>query len=426
MATEIDIDFTYEAREQFIPYHERKERWACIVAHRRAGKTVACINDLVDACIRCGSHNPRMAYITPLYAQAKDVAWVYLKEAIAPLIPYGATINEAELRVDLPNGGRVRLYGSDNYDRMRGIYLDGVVLDEYGDMDPRAWAEVIRPALSDRKGFCTFIGTPKGENAFFDTWLAAQDDPEWFTLMLKASETGIVDAEELIAAKKQMTDDQYRQEYECSFSASVIGSFYGSMIEQADDQGRICSVPHDAGLLVNTAFDLGVSDSTSIWAYQTVGKEIRIINHYEASGHGLEHYAKKLFEWRDQLGYSYDRHWFPHDVEVRELGTGKTRVETLAELGIKASVAPKLSVDDGINAVRCILSRCWFDKEKCAAGVKALRQYRVEYDDKRKTFRKTPLHDWSSHSADAFRYLAVSLKENKMHRPLVYNNAGIV
>ena len=420
------INLGYVSREQFVPYHKRKERWACIVAHRRAGKTVACINDLVDACLRCTEHNPRMAYITPLYAQAKDVAWVYLKEAIAPLIAHGATINEAELRVDLPNGGRVRLYGSDNYDRMRGIYLDAVVLDEYGDMDPRAWPEVIRPALSDRKGSATFIGTPKGENAFFDLWNEAQDDPEWFTLMLKASETGIVDDEELRAAKRQMTNDQYRQEYECSFSASVIGSYYGSMIEAAEEQGRICSVPHEAELQVNTVFDLGISDSTAIWAYQQVGKEIRIINHYEASGHGLAHYAEKLTQWRDELGYRYNRHWFPHDVEVRELGTGKTRVETLKELGISASVAPKLSVDDGINAVRRILSRCWFDKDKCKGGLKALRQYRTEYDDKRKTFRKAPLHDWSSHSADAFRYLAVSLKENKVTKPLVYSNAGIV
>ena len=179
-------------------------------------------------------------------------------------------------------------------------------------------------------------------------------------------------------------------------------------------------------LEVNTAWDLGVSDTTVIWAYQLVGREIRLINHYEASGEGLGHYAEVLHGWRDDLGYRYGSHYLPFDVEVRELGTGKSRLETLRELGIRVSVAPKLPVADGINAVRRILSRCWFDKDKCLDGLRALRQYRTEYDDKRKTFRNTPLHDWASNSADAFRYLAVSLKDRAKAQPLEYNNAGII
>lgn len=403
------VELKYRAREQFIPFHTRTERWSCLVAHRRAGKTVACIHDLVDAALRCKEENPRFAYITPFYAQAKDVAWTYVKEAVGPLMQYGAEVNESELRVDLPNGARLRLYGADNYDRLRGIYLDGVVLDEFADMDPRAWSEVIRPALSDRKGWATFIGTPKGENTFFEIWQDAQDDPDWFSLMLKASDTGLIDKEELNAAKRAMTHEQYRQEYECSFQAAIVGAYYGKLMEDAEAAGRIGPIPVEGAVKVHTVWDLGIGDSTAIWFYQAVGKEVRVIDYYEASGVGLDHYFKVL----EDKDYLYGNHYLPHDVEVRELGTGRSRKETLNDLGIKVKVVKKLSIEDGINAARKILPRCWFDKDKCSTGIKALRQYRTEFDEKRKVFRLRPLHDWSSHAADAFRYLAVSLEDSK-------------
>ena len=404
---EIEIELPYFPREQFEAFHDRKERWACIVAHRRAGKTVACINDLVKGAITCTNQNPRFAYVAPLYAQAKDVAWVYLKEAIGPLIPHGAEINESELRVDLPNGGRVRLYGADNYDRMRGIYLDGLILDEYADMDPRAWSEVLRPALSDRQGWAVFIGTPKGENDFFERWQQANKEDDWFALELRASQTGILPEEELKAAKRDMSFDQYKQEYECSFQAAIQGAYYGREMEAARDEGRVSSVPVENAVPVHTAWDLGIGDSTAIWFFQQVAKEIRLVDFYEASGVGLDHYAKVLQERE----YLYGDHLLPHDADHKELGTGKTRVETLLGLGIRSRIVPKLSRDDGINAARRILSRCWFDDEKCKQGIKALRQYRTEFDEKRKVFRLNPLHDWSSHAADAFRYLAVGLRE---------------
>ena len=403
------VELKYRAREQFIPFHTRTERWSCLVAHRRAGKTLACLYDLVDAALRCKEENPRYAYITPFYAQAKDVAWTYIKEAVGPLMQYGAEVNESELRVDLPNGARLRLYGADNYDRLRGIYLDGVVLDEFADMDPRAWSEVIRPALSDRKGWATFIGTPKGENTFFEIWQDAQDDPDWFSLMLKASDTGLIDKEELNAAKRAMTHEQYRQEYECSFQAAIVGAYYGKLMEDAEAAGRIGPIPVEGAVKVHTVWDLGIGDSTAIWFYQAVGKEVRVIDYYEASGVGLDHYFKVL----EDKDYLYGNHYLPHDVEVRELGTGRSRKETLNDLGIKVKVVKKLSIEDGINAARKILPRCWFDKDKCSTGIKALRQYRTEFDEKRKVFRLRPLHDWSSHAADAFRYLAVSLEDSK-------------
>jgi len=344
----VEIRLAYEAREQFVGYHKRKERWACLVAHRRAGKTVACVFDLVDAALDSKKQNARYAYIAPLYAQAKDVVWSYLKDAVAPLLEYGAVINESELRVDLPNGARVRLYGADNYNRMRGVYFDGVVLDEFADMDPRAWTEVVRPALSDRQGWCTFIGTPKGENKFFEIWEAAQDDDEWFTLMLRASDTGILPDEELAAAKKVQTKALFNQEYECSFQAAIVGAYYGDDMERADKEGRICSVPVDDAFKVHTAWDLGIGDSTAITFFQYAGREVRIIDYYEASGVGLAHYANILQE----KGYFYGEHFLPHDAQARELGTGLTRVEVLASLGVETQVIQNHRVEDGINAVR--------------------------------------------------------------------------
>jgi len=419
-----EIDLGYRPRKQFEPFHARTERWAVIVAHRRAGKTVACIYDLLDAALRCDKPNARFIYLAPFFRQAKDIAWQVLKDAVRPL-GGRVEINESELRVDIGDK-RIRLYGADNFDAMRGIYADGIVLDEYGDMDPRAWPEVIRASLSDRNGWAVFIGTPKGENDFFEKHEEAANDDDWYSAVLKSSETGIIEKAELLEMRKAMTKEQYNQEMECSFKAAIIGSFFGNDLEQAETDGRITGVPLESELDVYTAWDLGIGDATVIWAYQLIGKEIRIINHYEMSGEGLGHYAGVLNGWRDELGYRFKDNFLPHDVEVRELGTGKSRLETLRELGITVKVAPKLSVEDGINAVRRILSRCWFDKEKCAEGLRALRQYRVEYDDKRKTFRKSPLHDWSSHSADAFRYLAVSLPDRAKAKPLTYSNAGII
>lgn len=370
-----------------------------------AGKTVACINDLIRAAITCDKPEPRFAYIAPYYAQAKDVAWAYLKRFTAS-IP-GAVTNEQELRVDLPGGGRVRLYGADNYERLRGIYLDGVIVDEFGDVDPRAWSEVIRPALADRKGWAVFIGTPKGRNHFAEIWNQAQDRPdEWYSLILKASQTGIVDPIELADSRSVMSEDQYNQEFECSFDAAVVGSYYGKLIEKAENEGRIGNVAWEPQIPVQTWWDLGIDDSTAIWFVQILGREIRLIDYYENSGVGLDHYAKVL---KDK-DYVYGQHMLPHDVQVHELSTGKSRFAFLAGLGIRGTVVRKHAVEDGINSVRSILPRCWFDKGKCSRGIEALRQYRQEWDDKQKAFRGRPLHDWSSHAADSFRYGAFSAR----------------
>lgn len=409
------IDCGYRPRAQFSDFHRRTQRFAAIVAHRRAGKTVACVNDLQDGALRCELVRPRFAYISPFLKQSKTVAWDYLKAAMAPLRPLGADTNESELKVDYPNGGQVRLYGADNMDALRGIYLDGVVLDEFADMDPRVWSEVIRPALADRQGWAVFIGTPKGRNAFYDIWKRAQSEPGWFSLMLRASETGLILPSELELARKDLTEDQYAQEFECSFEAAIVGSYYGKLMADAERDKRITGVPYDPAAQVWTAWDLGIRDSTSIWFAQMVGREVHIIDHYEASGVDLGHYAREI----QNRPYSYAGHIVPHDAQAKELGTGKTRLEVLESLGLKnITVAAMHRVEDGINAVRVFLPRCWFDAVKCARGIDALKLYRSEFDDKMQTLKPRPVHDWTSHAADAFRYLAMALDEHADRKTL--------
>jgi phage terminase large subunit len=288
------VSIYYKPRPQFASFHARAERFACIVAHRRAGKTVACVHELLHGATRCEKLRPRFAYLSPFLRQSKQVAWDYLRAAIAPVRTEGATAHETELRVDLPSGAQVRLYGADNPDALRGLYLDGVVLDEYADMDPRVWSEVIRPALADRCGWAAFIGTPRGRNAFFDLWRRAQTEQGWFSLMLKASESGLIPREELDLARRDLTEDQYAQEFECSFEAAVIGAYYGALMRAAEADGRIAGVPYDPAALVWTAWDLGIRDATAIWFAQVVGREIRIIDYYEASGVDLGHYVREV------------------------------------------------------------------------------------------------------------------------------------
>ena len=412
----------YSPRDVFAPFHERKERWACIAAHRRAGKTVACINELIKGALTCPLPNPRFGYIAPLYTQAKDVAWTYLKQFTFN-IP-GVQTNESELRVDLPNGGRVRLYGAENYDRLRGVYFDGVIMDEYADMDPRVWPEVVRPALSDRKGYAIFIGTPKGRNGFYELmhgteqWSGAVKSQDWYAVTLKASETGLVGADELADARQIMSPEQYEQEYECSFDAAIVGAYYGREMAALDKDKRIRSVPYEPSLPVYTAWDLGLDDATAIWFVQSAGSEIRVIDYLEVNNTSLTEIARVL---RNDKPYMYGAHYLPHDAEIRELMTAKSRKESLESLGIRPiEIATRQNVEDGINAVRNMLPKCVFDETKCRTGIEAMKQYRREWDDKRKTFNTRPLHDWTSHGADAFRYLAMCFAPKAAPKPISY------
>jgi phage terminase large subunit len=413
-----EIVIPYQPRAQFQAFHDRTQRWAVLVAHRRAGKTVACVNELQRAALLCRRERPRFAYIAPLLKQAKTLAWDYLLHYSAP-IP-GIEVNHSELRVDYPNGGQVRLWGADNPDAMRGVYLDGVVMDEPAQMHPRMWSEILRPALSDRHGWAVWIGTPKGKNDFWKIWDQAKNgfeqpdgtrkiDPNWMAVMLRASDTGLLDPAELADARKSMSQDEYDQEYECSFDAAIQGAYYGILMREAEEAKRITRVPHSPDLQVYTAWDLGIGDQTVIWFAQLTGAEVRIIDCYAASGVGLDHYTKILKEGH-RAHYQYAEHILPHDAMVADLSTGKSRVQVLGNLGISPRVLEREgNVDDGINTVRMMLPRCWFDAERCATGIEALKQYRCEFDEDRKVFKNRPLHDWTSDYADAFRYLARGL-----------------
>lgn len=401
------IVIPYAPRELQRRVHDEldRSRFVVVVAHRRFGKTVLAVNHLIRAALTCTRERPRVAYVAPTYRQAKAIAWDYLRQFTDP-IP-GVAYNETELRADLPNGGQVRLYGADNPDALRGIYLDAVVLDEVGLMQSRAWTEVIRPALADRQGSALFIGTPNGRNLFWDLRERATQADGWALHEFRASVTGIVPEAELADARRAMSEDAYRQEFECDFLASVRGAVYAREFSWLRDNGRIARVAYDPLVPVQTAWDLGVGDSTAIWFLQLVGPEVRAIDYYEASGEALGHYVNVL----RGKGYTYGRHIVPHDAEVRELGSGRTRLEILQGLGVQAEVCRRTSLDDGIEATRLFLKRCWFDQEKCAPGVEALTSYRWDFNTRLDEYKGTPVHDWASHGADAMRYAAVALTE---------------
>jgi hypothetical protein len=399
------IEIAYKPRKEQLLIHEAIDstRFTVVVAHRRMGKTVSAINHLIKAAIECNKPNPRFAYIAPTYAQSKRVAWDYLLEFTRPL---GAVANISELRVDFW-GRRISLYGSDNADSLRGQYFDGVVLDEIGDQNPKIWNEILRPALADREGWCLFIGTPKGRNHYADLRDRAQVTEGWQLLEFKASQTGVLSDKELWAARQEMGEDKYQQEFECSFNAAIEGSYYGQIINDLEAKNRITTVDRDDLCKSFVAWDLGMGDSTCLWVASLAGKEIRIIDCMENHGVGLDYYVS----WLRENNYQGFTQYLPHDVEVRELGTGRSRKEVLEEAGLSITVAPRLSIADGIQAVRRMLPRCWFD-HKTKPGLDALRNYRREYNEKQQVFYDKPLHNWASHYSDAFRYLAISLDES--------------
>lgn len=404
----------YKPRQAFKPFHGRATRWACLVAHRRAGKTVACINDLIRRAFTDGKPDGRYAYIAPYHSQAKSIAWDYLLRYTADV---RQTQNASELWVELINGSRIRLFGADNPDALRGLYLDGVILDEYADMRPRVWGEIIRPLLADRQGWAVFIGTPKGHNAFYDIWRTSQAADTWFAASIKASTSGLLPQDELEDARRGMTQDQYEQEFECSFEAAILGAYYGRELRELEEAGRIGVVEYDPTLPVYTAWDLGYHDDTAIWFYQVTQSEIHVIDFYSGSGLSIPDYAEAV----NNKGYRYAKHWLPHDARAKTLASGgKSIIEQLIPLlggAGKLAIVPSLSVQDGIQAARVMLPRVWFDRKNCYDAVELLKQYQREWDEDKKTFRDKPRHDFTSHAADGFRMLAVSWREIKPKEP---------
>lgn len=418
MTNKLIIESKYYPRPLQAELHKKLRRFNVLVLHRRFGKTVFAINEIKDQGLKLRKFNPQYAYIAPTFSAAKRIAWDAMKNYFdgIPDVKY----NESELTVTIDRSwlnDRVKIWltGAENYDALRGIYLDGVVLDEYAMMSPSMWGTVIRPALSDRLGWAIFISTPKGTNHFYNIFKEAQnpENTDWFSAIYPASQTEIIPGSELNAARRTMSEEEYLQEYECDFFSANTGTYYGKYIARVEKEGRIKNVPYIRSALVDTFWDIGIGDTTAIWFRQRVNGKERIIDHLETSGVGLEWYVNELV----RRGYVYGEHVYPHDMEHSEFGSGKTRLDMLVEffkssgLGGRARVVPKHRVDDGINAVRMILDQCEFDKEKCARGIECLKAYSKAYDEKNAVFREKPKHDWSSHSSDAFRIFAMGKRD---------------
>ena len=384
----------------------RRHRFGVLVCHRRFGKTVLGVNELQRGALMCQKQRPRFGYIAPTYTQGKAIAFDYMKHYAQP-IP-GVAVNQSELRVDYPNGGQMRIYGADNPDSLRGLYFDGLDLDEYGLHPAKTYSEVLSATLVDRGGWCLFKGTPNGRNQFYEVAQHAKErvragDQDWFYAEYKASQTGLLDPAYLAQARSMMTPDEYAQEFECSFEAAVKGAIFAAELEQARESRRITTVPYDPALPVDTDWDLGIGDAMSIWFSQsTRSGEVRLIDYYEASGEGFPHFATLL----RSKGYSYGQHWAPHDIQVRELSSGRSRLEVAASLGIRFEVTPRLhnavagEVEEGIHAARMLFPRCWFDADKCKAGIEALQHYRRDYNERLNEFKATPVHDWACFTPD--------------------------
>lgn len=394
---------------------QRQIRFFVAVCHRRFGKTKWLLGEIATSGFECPLHNPQYAYIAPTYGQAERVAWTYLKEMFEEYP--GVEKNEAKLRLKIPRhdkGDHITIWilGAENFDSLRGIYLDGAGLDEYAQMNPAIWGEVLRPALSDRKGWAIFIGTPKGMNQFYKMYdtarknMAEHPELKWFAFNAPASKTGIIDKEELAAMRIEMSEEEYEQELECSFHAALVGAYYGKQMAQLEQSNKVGSFPHDPLFPVTTYWDIGVDDSTAIWFVQMINGTYRIIDYVEQSGMGLDYYANEL----NKKPYTYNAHYLPHDGSVREWGTGRSRIEQARSLLGRVYVAKKMGIADGINAVRVILRNCEFNLVPCSRGIQALSSYERKWDAKNGIFQDNPLHNWASHGSDAFRVFAICAK----------------
>lgn len=470
--------------------HNNLSRFNVLVCHRRFGKTVFAVNEMIDQAQRNRLRTPQYAYIAPTYKIAMRVAWQYFVD-YSRNIP-GVRVNKTEATVYIdrkyhrdfttgledPDFIKIMMIGADDPDALRGMYLDGCILDEYAQCDPIVWGEIVRPALADRgkiareagirdhaQPWCIFIGTPKGQNHFYFRYKKAQeaeafvrlyerkhdidyqislykaleDDlgitndlprvelekllkrlPEsdaeeyrqwreyvvslnWFTVLHKASETGIIGQSEYDEMVRDLDPESVQQELECSFTAAIRGSYYGHLINEARRDGRVTRVPYDSRYPVDTFWDLGISDKMCIWFRQRVHGMFRYIDYYEDNGKGIEHYVKILRE----RPYAYGRHVWPHDGANKEF-SGKKRYQTARDHGLVVELQKRIrDKAEHIQASRQRIGISWFDEEHCDRGLECLYNYQKEWDSKLMMFKDKPKHDWSSNGADAFAISAM-------------------
>lgn len=388
--------------------------------HRRSGKDDVGLHWTATEAIQTPAN---YWYMLPQANQARKAVW----DAVDPHTgmrridwAFPPEIRDAtrdhDMLLKLKSGATWQVVGSDNWNSLVGSPPRGIVYSEYALSDPNSWS-FLRPILEENGGWAIFNSTPRGRNHFHGLVELGKKAPGWFSQILTVRDTNQIAPEQIERIRRELAaergDDEaeniIQQEYYCSFDAAIPGSYYGRIIAEMEEEGRICDLPIDPRFPVITAWDLGVGDSTAIWFIQQVNLDIRVIDYYESSGVGADHYARALKE----KDYLYEGHILPHDADDREWGNNaSSRVDTLKSLGVKPlKVMRKASVDDGINAVRVLLSRCRIDRTRCDRGLNALRQYQREWDDRLKCFSQKPLHDWTSHAADAFRYLAQGLRD---------------
>lgn len=393
--------FNYVPREHALAYHNRTQRYACLIWHRRAGKTYMLLNDMIVRALTPAPDGLRQqfAFMCPTQSQARAVAWQYLRDQTAPFAKFpGYKALEQHLSVTLPDpkntnmpGSTIMLVGAENAERLRGLFLNGCVADEAADISDFVISSIIRPALADRQGWLTVSGTVKSmDDYLWRTYELSKKAPLlWFSSLLKASESGVLPEHELNDLQLSMSEEAYQVEMECNVHAATTGR----ILLPYHKQEQVTRVPYDpAGLAPITAWDLGVSDSTAIWVMQMCGREPHLLDYYQASGQGLDHYV----QWLSKLTYAnrLGAHLLPHDSKVRELGSGKSRIESLRNMGLRnLKVVPRLPKDQQIEAARQLLPKCWFNEDTTVEGRKALRNYSFSFDQKRNVFSQAPLHD---------------------------------
>ena len=397
---------------------------AVAVWHRRAGKDEICLHAMAVAMF---DRPANYWYCLPEFQQGRKAIWDSVNphtgaRRIDEAFPHELreSTHDGLMRIRFHNGSTMQIIGSDSVASGGGIGSStaGIVFSEFALANPSAWA-YYRPILEENNGWAAFISTPRGRNSLFELYKYAERTPSWFSEILTAKDTGALSPEALAEALKEYCSlygedfgrSMFEQEMNCSFNAGVIGSFYAREMSDVRSEGRIVECDAEPGQMVHYAWDLGIGDDTSVWAFQVQGTQVVLLDHIATSGVGLEWWRDEIFKRERARGWKHGTDYVPHDAKVRELGTGRTRVETMRELNLMPDLVPMATVDDGINAVRRTLPLCVFHPRCEEGGISALEQYRREWDDEKKCFKASALHDWSSHPSDAFRYLAMSWRK---------------
>lgn len=461
-------EIPYKKRNWARPVHDSLKRFFAIVLHRRAGKTTCVINHHLRAALNDEWEKRRLlnlrptltpveldelihpiggrhyGHVMPTRVQAKLVAWDKLKHYAEVT---GAVANESELLIKLPNGNKVQLFGADSPDALRGPAFSGLSFDEYSQQPPTIFSTVLSKGLADHLGYAMFLGTIQGHDHLWRTYQAAKNSSEWFSLWQDveqslATEEGItiqllqqamMDDRKMVA-DGLMSQAEFDQEWYLSAEAAIQGSYYGDILAALRQNGHVTDVPYDPSLPVDTDWDLGI-DAMAVWFTQkTSWGQIRVIDYLEDVGNGMEFCIKAVAGQQPnpmndpkisaanerRAGYMFGEHWGPHDIETREISSGKTRRALARAQGIHFRVTPKIDVADGITAVQATLKQCYFDEANCNAGIEALTHYRRTFNKRLNEFTAEPVHDWASHGSDAFRGFAVRYRspQGRMTVPL--------